>query len=201
MTLSPSRFENRSEIIARPGAYYRRARYAIVAIVLACGLWFAYDGWINWPREVELYNNLPHEQQIKRVIPHTNLDIAIQRYLAVALTPLSPALLALFLYLSRGQYRLKDQTLYVPGHPPVDFSAIQAIDKSLWARKGIAYVEYQLPGKPVNWLKLDDFVYNQEATDAIVTRIERFLTLIATEHAEAEMTADEAGDASTAEPS
>lgn len=169
------------EIIAKPGAYYRRARYIICLIVLAAGLWFGYDGWIGYPRIVKNFNMLPAEKQAEAIKPPNDLAIALQKWLFSVLVPLSPILLAYFLHRSRGCYRLAGATLHVPGHPPVAMDAIVGIDKSLWMRKGIAYVDYEVAGlrKPAR-LTLDDFIYEQAPTDAIVERIERMLTLHAT---------------------
>ena len=39
------------DIVATAGTYYRVTRYIITAVMLAMGLWFGYDGFINWPRQ------------------------------------------------------------------------------------------------------------------------------------------------------
>jgi hypothetical protein len=84
--------------------------------------------------------------------------------------------LAWFLYTSRGEYRLSGDTLTVPGHPPVPLQFIRSLDKSFWDRKGIAYIDYELPAPSVSGrIKLDDFVYERPPTDAIVERIEHYL--------------------------
>src|SRR5437660_427563 len=75
-----------------------------------------------------------------------NLDIKLNKCLGILLPPLSIALLAWWLYGSRGQYRFDGTTLQVPGHPPVPLNALRKIDRSRWDRKGIAYIDYQLPG-------------------------------------------------------
>ena len=170
-----------SEVTARAGSYYRKARYLICLVVLAAGLWFGYDGWIGYPNEAAAFEKLPPEKQALVVKPKTALDIRIQRVLAIGLVPLSPLLLAFFIYRSRGAYRLVGQTLSVPGHPPLTFDRIVEIDMSESARKGIAYVEYRLTDtRKTGRLTLDDFVYEQEATDQIVARIEKFITLAST---------------------
>jgi hypothetical protein len=168
-----------TEVIARAGSYYRKARYLICLVVLLAGAWFGFDGYVGYPNEVRAFEKLSPDKQALAVKPHTDLDIRIQKWLCFGLIPLSPALLVFFLYRSRGAYRLAGQTLNVPGHPPVNFDQIIEIDMSDWARKGIAYVEYQISAK-TNRLILDDFVYEQEPTDQIVARIEKFITLAAT---------------------
>jgi hypothetical protein len=176
-----------ADIIARPGTYYRRARFLICGIVLFASAWFAYDGWINWPNERDEFYHLTESQQSLRNKPHTELDIKIQKDLAIGLLPFAPLLLGFFIYRSRGVYRLSGTTLYVPGHPPVEFSDIVGLDKSQWPRKGIAIVLYH-DGKSTEprEMILDDFVYEQLPTDKIVEIVETHLLLAGTRrHAEA----------------
>lgn len=90
-------------------------------------------------------------------------------------------------------YRLKDDVLYVPGHPPVPLDAIRQIDKSKWDKKGIAYLDYELDSQPnapavKGSIKLDDFVYDQNPTDAIMAAIEE---KVAPEESEIEATASD----------
>lgn len=163
------------EIVARAGTYYRNARYLIVALVLGAGLWFAYDGFIGYPRRQQNYIHATKAQQANMEMPPNNLAVQLQRRLAFALLPLAPILLCFFLYRSRGVYRLSGDMLYVPGHPPVPLDSITTLDKSKWDRKGIARAEYQLPTGQSGRLTLDDFIYQREPTDKIVERIEMCL--------------------------
>jgi hypothetical protein len=163
------------EIVARAGRYYRNARYLIVVMALGAGLWFGYDGFYNWPKQVKQFGEKSEIEQAEGLKPHSDLDITMQCFLALGLVPLAPILLGIFLYRSRGEYRLAGNTLHVPGHPPVPFEAITAIDNGKWKRKGILLVEYQLPDADVGRLTLDDFVYEQAPTDKIVERIEEWL--------------------------
>ena len=39
------------DIVARPGRYYRNARFLMAVLLLGMAGWFAYDGWVNWPAE------------------------------------------------------------------------------------------------------------------------------------------------------
>ncbi len=167
---------NDHDLIARPGRYYRNARYIIVAMALLGGLWFAYDGFINYPRERAEFLKLPEDKRGDYHKPHSEFDILLQQRLAIGLILAAPVLLAFFLYRSRGVYRLSGNTLYVPGHPPVPFENMAALDKSKWQRKGIAYVNYKIPdSQKTTRLTLDDFIYDQTPTDQIVARIEEHL--------------------------
>jgi hypothetical protein len=159
-------------IVARAGAYYRRARYLVCGMIFIFGLWFGYDGFVRWPDQLQQFQSATLEQQTTMVKPHNQTDINLQKALAVGLVPLSIVLLVFFLYRSRGEYRLEGHTLYVPGHPPVPLDRITELDRSHWDRKGILFVHYALTdGAAIAKLKLDDFVYERRPTDAIVAAL------------------------------
>src|SRR6266480_1087937 len=42
------------EIVAEPEVGYRWKHLIMALLMIAGGLWFAYDGWINWPRMNEM---------------------------------------------------------------------------------------------------------------------------------------------------
>ena len=155
-----------AEIVARPGRYYRNTRYLFVVGMIAMAAWFGYDGWVRYPRERDL-----HRQNPKAGAPHSDTDIYLQKVLASALPPAALLFLGWTLYNTRGAYRLRGDVLSVPGHPDVPLDAVRAIDKSKWDRKGIAYVEYDVDGRP-GQLRLDDFLYERTPTDQIVERID-----------------------------
>jgi hypothetical protein len=158
-------------IIARPGKYYRRARYLVSAMIFIFGLWFGCDGFIRWPAQTRAFEAATVAEQASMVKPHSDTDIAFNQWL-VGLVPFSVVMLAFFLYRSRGEYRLEAQTLHVPGHPPVPLDRITELDRSQWERKGILFVHYALTdGASPARLKLDDFVYERKGTDAIVAAL------------------------------
>ncbi len=178
------------DIIARAGQYYRNTRYVMCALLVGAGLWFAYDGWVGWPehnREVaEVKRRIADAErsgdQNAAAAARTDLgkmseeksssDILLQKVLAFSLPPVGIGLLAWALYNSRGSYRLSGRTLHAPGHPPVPFDQITRIDKRLWDRKGIAFVDYEADGR-AGRIKLDDFVYERKPTDQIFKQIEQ----------------------------
>ena len=162
-------------IVARAGTYFRNARYIIFLMMLGSGIAFLYDGLVRYPAERERFSHLSYEEQRAAHAPHTPLDISIQRLLGFSLTPLSVLLLARWLYISRGEYRLDGTTLNVPGHAPVQMENIIALNKAQWDRKGVAVVEYERPGTGTGKFVLDDFVYQREPTDKIVAQIEAHL--------------------------
>ena len=164
-------YRDRDVIVARAGRYYRNARYLMAVICLGLGAWFAYDGWVGYPAE-----NAKAREQGFETVPHNDLAVRLQKQLAAGLPLVGVGILAWMLYRSRGEYRLEAQTLHVPGHPPVPLDNVRQIDKSKWDRKGIVHLEYEVPGSTgLRRLTLDDFVYDQKPTDAILVRIEAVL--------------------------
>jgi len=166
----------RGEIVAYAGSWYRNARYIMAAIVFACAAWFAYDGWVGYPKINAAYQAAIERKEKPAEDRKSDLDIQIQKLLAITLPIVGVLIIVWLRYNSRGCYRLKGDVLQVPGHPPVPLDAIREIDKSKWDKKGIAYLDYELAGgggKPkTGTITLDDFVYQQEPTDAILAAIE-----------------------------
>lgn len=158
-----------SEVVAKPSMSYRLRWCAMGLAVLAFGLWSIHDGFVKYPRENEAARAKGLQQ-----VPHPGWDIPFNKTFGVVLPPLGLLLVGWALYNSRGRYVLSGQTLQVPGHPPVQLDAVRAIDKTLWDRKGIAYLTYETPGGQGR-LKLDDYLYERRPTDVILERIESTL--------------------------
>ena len=163
-----------ADIAARGGTYYRVTRYVFCAVLLGMAGWFAYDGFVTYPRDNELH--LLHARDPKNYPQdyptHNAASIRLQKILACVLPVAGLGLLGWTLYNSRGAYRLRGDVLSVPGHPDVPLSSVTQIDKSKWDRKGIAYLDYALPDGRTGRLKLDDFVYDRPPTDRILETIE-----------------------------
>lgn len=159
------------EIVAKAGRYYRNTRYIMTLVLIGAGLWFGYDGWIGYPKENEKARALGGVEKL----PYNEASINLQKILALSLPPVGVALLIWTLYNSRGAYRYRNDILSVPGHPDVPLDAIREIDKTKWDRKGIAYLEYEVPAAKGR-LRLDDFIYERQPTDDILARIEERLT-------------------------
>jgi hypothetical protein len=175
-------------IIARASTEYRIKRYIMVAVVIGMGLWFGYDGFKRWPAENARIERIEQEQRRtdltaeqrdqlvkeRKALPgtrHSDTDLLWQKILFFTLPPLGIAYLAWTIYNSRGHYRLEGTRLAVPGHPAIDLDHITKIDKQLWDRKGIAYIEYDT-GAGTGTLRLDDFVYQAAPTREIFKRVE-----------------------------
>jgi hypothetical protein len=160
------------ELAAGPGKYFRTTRIIMMLLCVGMGAWFAYDGFVNWPSELREARRLEAEGKKPEKKPHTEMDILIQKALAIVLPPLGLYILVMALYNSRGSYRLADDVLYVPGHPPVPLGSIHNIDQSRWNRKGIALLDYELPSGQRGRIKIDDYLYDQRPADAIFERIQ-----------------------------
>ena len=105
MTDTPAPTASTEPIIARGGKYYRNTRYIMAAIMIGLGIWFGFDGYVNWPKSNEIHEQLERqrlamksqqnevaaeelmekENQYKR---HTPLDIMFQKLLCFVLPPL-----------------------------------------------------------------------------------------------------------------
>jgi hypothetical protein len=181
-------------IVARHGRYYRNARYIMALIMIGTGIWCAWNGYVTYPRDdqaeidavfararenlapgEELSAEKKSELAAGTKLPHGRLSIWLNQVLAVILPPAAGVLLFWTHYNSRGAYRLAQGTLHVPGHPPVPLSAIRRLDKTRWERKGIAWIEYELPDGRTGRLRLDDFVYDQEPTDQIMKEVDQYV--------------------------
>jgi hypothetical protein len=163
-----------SDVTARASAAYRIKNLLVVLMLVGWGVWSIYDGFVNWPRQ----NQEAVQKDPNNKLPHSELDVLLNKILGIALPPLGLLMLAWVFHRSRGEYRLSGTTLHVPGHPPVPLDNIRRIDKKLWDRKGIALIDYEIPDCPTQQmmtLKLDDFIYEREGTDEILRRIEHYL--------------------------
>jgi hypothetical protein len=177
------------DVVARAGTYYRNTRYLIALGLVAMGCWFGYDGFKKWPADNARIAELRKERtdaerandqerlteiaaELSKIQPRTDSDIRLQRILFFTLPPLGIALLIWALYNSRGEFRLTPaDVLHVPGHPPIPIDNMTALDRRLWDRKGIAHVEYELPGDTKGKFRLDDFIYQRRPIDDIYDRI------------------------------
>ena len=168
--------------VAHAGKTYRRYRYVMFVLMVGFGCWFLIDGFVRWPAQNEAYRKMesiiqtlevtsrdnPEKRQHlddllaeqKRLPkPHNPFDLKLQRILGFGLPPLATCILILWLRRSRGEYRLENDTLHVPGYPPIPLVTIDSLDKTAWDRKGIAFATYRLPNGKTGTVRLDDFIY------------------------------------------
>ena len=154
-------------IVAGPGGEYRLKRLGLALLLLGYGVYSLYDGFYKMPRA-----NAAAVAEHLAKMPYPAYDIPFNQVFGMLLPPAAVLLAAWVLYSARGQLQLDaDDVLHVPGLPPVPLSAVTAVDRGKWDRKGIALVDYQLPDGPAGRLKLDDFLYQREPTDRIFDRV------------------------------
>ncbi|HRK31945.1 MAG TPA: hypothetical protein PLD59_12775 [Tepidisphaeraceae bacterium] len=176
------------DIVARAARYYRMTRYLIIAMLLGWGGWSIWDGFFKWPADSAKYDLINSDmiaaekagnqarknelaEELKNYKKHTDLDIFLNKLFGVAFPPLALFMLWWTLHNSRGEIRLSGDTLTVPGHPPVTLDQLTELDRKLWDRKGIAWVNYQTADGKEGEFKLDDFVYERKPIDQIYDRI------------------------------
>jgi hypothetical protein len=163
---------NGGVITAKAANDYRWKRYILVAVLLGYGILSIKDGFYRYPAD--------NQDAIRRnldILPHPGFDVQLNKVLGMLLPPFSMALLAWSIYSSRGIYRYDGTTLTAPSHPPVQLNAMRKIDRGKWDRKGIAYIEYQIPGTAKSGrIKLDDFIYQREPIDQMFAHIEATVT-------------------------
>jgi len=163
------------DLVARADFQYRWRVYLFFVLIFGYGLWSLHDGFIVWPRENAEWKAMEERGQKPPRKLHSDFDLMLNRALGVALPGLSLPLFIWLMYRSRGEYRLSNDRLHVPGHSPVPLDRIESLDKTRWDRKGIATVEYLDPAGNKGSLTLRDMVYERSTTDRIVERIEAHL--------------------------
>ena len=170
----PAAADSPGDIVARADFQYRWRVYALFALLFFGGLWCLRDGFVQWPRQNDLWARATGDKPPKP--PHEQSGILVNQGLGVLLTALSVPVFAWMMYRSRGEYRFASGTLRIPGHPPVTLAQVRGLDLVQWDRKGVAVVEYQpAPDGPVSKLVLRDMVYHRDPTDQIVRIIEKHL--------------------------
>lgn len=180
-------------VIARAGSYYRRTRYIMFLLMFGFGVMAILDGFKRYPEHDRKFDEISErlakakaagstdevgkieEELRKHGAKHAAWDIPFNQIAGIVLPPISLAVLAWVLYRSRGEIKMENQTISVPGHPPVPFGAITAIDTRLWDRKGIAQVEYAIPGGASGKFTLDDFIYDRPPIDKIYDSITAYV--------------------------
>jgi hypothetical protein len=176
-------------VVARAGSYYRRTRYIMFIVLFGFGVYAIYDGFKGYPEHNRKFDEINakidqatkenretdaaalKEELRKHGDKQSEFNVLFNKIVGIALPPLSLLMIGWVLHRSRGEIRLENETLHVPGHPPVPFSAITALDQRLWDRKGIAQVEYALPEGARGKFTLDDFIYDRPPIDAMYEAI------------------------------
>jgi hypothetical protein len=159
-----------SPVVAKAGSYYRNVRYFMVLLIIGFGAWFLKDGYYSYPKENREFAAKPENRNEKgdliNKLPRSDLDINIQRILGWVLPPIGLAYFAFFMHRTRGTYRFDGTNISIPGHPDFTLDQVTRVDKRLWDRKGIAFIDYDT-GSARGKVTLDDFLYDRKPTDII----------------------------------
>ena len=164
---------------------WRRRMIFMGAMIWGSGLWFAYDGYINWPAEELRYQKLveltaeivdegdkiteknPEVKQawttyatkndLKPKVPknRTDGDLAGQRYIAGFFCSIGGIFTSWVLLQHRKSVRAEGDVITGAGGETVKFGEIVEMDRHKWETKGIAYAIYERDGKRQR-LCLDD---------------------------------------------
>src|SRR6478609_1173176 len=130
-TAAAASIDPSGELIAEPDPGYRWKHLIMAALLIAGGMWFAYDGWVRWPAQnvqaAEIERRKATEtdptqiellsRELGQISKHTPLDIMIQKVLALGLPAIGIFWAAWTLRDTRGVYRMTGDHLEVPGHP------------------------------------------------------------------------------------
>ena len=179
------------DIVAK-GDWWDRGKMLIMglALIIYCGGFFLYDGFIGWPNRNQHIVDLEKQRdaakteaerdqisiELQKTGSHkSDADILLQKIIGFISIPVGLYVLINSIRKSRGEIRLSGETLHVPGRPPITLDCITSVDQRLWDRKGIAYVSYSLSEGRNGKLTLDDYIYQREPIDTIHKRITEYI--------------------------
>ncbi len=174
-------------------------RYLIMALIcIGGGLWFAYDGFIAWPRDLpasRAYDELREiEDSVERIEKWEAIatengwpkstpkktaeqlegDIIGQYFwMAICFAAGIPALI--YFVSSRGTWvEATDSGLKTSWGQEVDFENVTLLNKRRWAKKGIAKAYYNQNGV-AKIFTFDDFKFEREPIGKMLRRLEESL--------------------------
>ncbi len=181
---------------------WRRRMIFMGAMIWGSGLWFAYDGYINWPAEEKRYQILVEltadfieegdkiteknpevkqawqryaaENDLKPKVPkhRSDGDLAGQRYIAGFFGLIGVIFTTWVLLQHRKSVRAQGEVITGAEGDTVKFDEIVEMDRSKWEAKGIAYAIYERDGKRRK-LCLDDHKFI--GAEAIILEAEKRL--------------------------
>jgi len=174
-----------------PGYRWRLA--LVAALLLGFGGWFLKDGYVTYPKErliAEEFKQFSDEGRREQwpeyarakgwpdgtLGPpgkdHSDWDILLQKILGFACLPVGLLFLIGTIRTLGRWIALDDQTLSTSAGHAVPLSAITRINKDRWQSKGIAIVYFTHEGR-TGRIVLDDWKYDQKATEQILAEIEK----------------------------
>ena len=119
----------------------RRTRVLIVFLAcLAFCLWFAYDGWMAYPKDNR------EDEQAQRPARHRPVDILLQKGLAVGFAVLSVIAAVHLVRVVRTRAVLDDQGLVYNRGPVIGWDHMTALDSDRYEAKGWVDLIYDSGG-------------------------------------------------------
>ena len=145
-------------------AHRKRIRDHIVFIVLslAMGGWFAYDGYVTYPKE----NRLVAEENEARLAedptfvaepePYEGYQMAQQKVLAVACGGFALVFVLFLIRALRNRIVIDDEGLSVDGQAVIPYDAMTSLQTAQWREKGWVDLAYDQDGRS-RTVRLDSF--------------------------------------------
>jgi hypothetical protein len=171
---------------ARVTKMWRQQKGLIPMLCIGFSLWFLWDGFVGYPRSDERWTKHEElkgkpgewekycaEHGWKTEPPEHYLGPKkySQQFLMGGVTG-GIGLLALTYWLSqrRRSVRTDEETVTTPSGLRLPYSAITHIDKTLWKKKGYAYISYTHNGAEGRFT-LDDAKFEAKALDVVLNDI------------------------------
>src|SRR5439155_22835844 len=136
------------DVVAVADNLYRGKMLVLsLVLIIYCGGFFLYDGFIGWPNRNRTLDKLDKQRDAvidpaeksrltkemeKLGSRKTDLDIVLQKVIGFASVPLGAWVLFNSLRKSRGEIRMSGQTIFLPGRSPIRFDAITTVDQRRW---------------------------------------------------------------------
>lgn len=164
-----------------------RVRLLIISLMLLLfTAWCAYDGFVAYPEQKELYetylevtkdaqltekawveyaqaNDLPTSEPGET----TQMDIYTQYIMGGVLLPIGLFMLVVFFITGTKWIGVEEDALVASGGKRATWDSVTDLDESRWKSKGIAVVYFNNKGKP-DKITLDDWKYERDATVEIL---------------------------------
>lgn len=179
------------------GSYLRRYLW-MAGLGLAWSAWCAYDGFVAYPFKLEVakeYAQLQKKVNRKDVakawqeicrekgwpddIPRTveEMELALQQQFFMGAIGLMIAFPAIFFYVrNRNSWvELTEKGVVTSWGAALNFSEVERLDKTKWAKSGIAKAEYFDGQRPRKFV-FDDFKYEREPIGQMLRKLEAMLT-------------------------